>query len=163
MYLTEILSRSSDIEARMAKLYRQLAQRFHDSGDSSRLWHELALEEETHADVLRRELRSFEEQDESGHFLPEYAERLDQASRRLSELEQQARRITTLDDAISLALALEQATLEDLYDDLVLKGPPAFRLLCERVEAALSAQPAARVPGLPSRRPGRRHQPPSDT
>ena len=47
----------------------------------------------------------------------------------------------TLDDALSIAVALEQADLEDLYDDLVLQGEPAFRLISERLEAALAAKP----------------------
>lgn len=156
MYLTEILTRCSDIEIRMAKIYRSLAARFGGSGDSARLWHELALEDETHADILRRELRNLEEEEDSGNFLPEYADRIKLADRALSDLESRARTLQTLDDAMALALALEQTTLEDLYDDLVVQGPPAFKLVCERIEAALAAEPAANVPGLPRRRrPGR--------
>jgi len=53
---------------------------------------------------------------------------------------------------------LEQADLEDLYDDLVLQGEPAFRLISERLEAALAEKPqdtpAAGLakPNLPPRR-----------
>ena len=51
----------------------------------------------------------------------------------------------TLDDALTVAVALEQADLEDLYDDLILQGEPAFKLISERLEAAL-ATPSAGSP-----------------
>lgn len=149
MYLTEILSRCSEIEARVARIYRLLAKRFQDDHGSARLWRELALEEETHADILRRELRSFEELGESGDFLPEYAARLDHAAAILADIESRADGLSTLDEAMTLAVAMEQAELEELYDDLVDQGQPAFRLISERLEAALSARPAASVPGIP--------------
>lgn len=149
MYLTEILGRCSDIEARMARIYRLLAQRFQEDHDSAKLWRELALEEETHADILRRELRSFEEQGEDGDFLPEYAARLDHAAEILKGIEARAVGLKTIDDAMALAVAMEQTELEDLYDDLVDQGQPAFRLISEHLEAALTAQPATSVPGIP--------------
>lgn len=152
MYLTEVLARCSDAEARMARLYRHLAKRFVQSTEKARLWNELALEDETHADVLRRELANLEDQDGGDVYMPEYAERLAGADHALDDLERRAENLQTLDDATAIALALEQSTLEDLYDDLVLQGPPAFRLICERIEAALSAAPASEVPGLPRRR-----------
>jgi hypothetical protein len=152
MYLTEVLERCSDAEARMARLYRLLAKRFAQSTERARIWNELALEDETHADILRRERANLEDEDDSGTYMPEYAERLDRADRALADLERIAENLSSLDDATAFALALEQSTLEDLYDDLVLQGPPAFRLICERIEAALSAAPAPEVPGLPRRR-----------
>ena len=152
MYLTEILARCSDLERRMAKLYRLLAARFPDSADSTRLWREFALEDETYADILRRELRNLEEADDSGAFLPEYAAPLADADRVVADFERRARELKSLDEALVLSLGLEQVTLEDLYDDLVVKGPPAFKPICERLEASLSARPAADVPGVPRRR-----------
>src|SRR5690348_6974287 len=73
MYVAEILERCRDLASRTAQVYRRLAQRFHGDPERVSLWRELALEEETHADILRRELESFQEQDQSGSFLPEYA------------------------------------------------------------------------------------------
>jgi hypothetical protein len=156
MYLTEVLERCSNAEARMARLYRLLAKRFTHSTEKARLWNELALEDETHADILRRERANLEDQEDGDTYMPEYAERLECADRALAELEEHAERLSSLDDATAVALALEQSTLEDLYDDLVLQGPPTFRLICERIEAALAAAPAAEVPGLPRRRLRRR-------
>src|SRR5713101_3357175 len=118
MYVTEILEKCSAVAAHTAHVYRGLAERFHDDQDRARLWRELALEEETHADVLRRELQSFQERDQSGSFLPEYGERLEQISRELQQLERRAAAAETFDDALAVAVALEQADLEDLYDDL---------------------------------------------
>jgi hypothetical protein len=151
MYLTEILERCSEFEFRLGRLYRGIAKRFHNAADT-RLWDELALECEAHADVLRREQADLDEQDESGPFLPEFAERLDRAKVLLADLEERARGLSTIDDAMALAVALEQATLEDLYDDLVVQGPPEFQLISERIEAALAAHPASAVPGVPRRR-----------
>jgi hypothetical protein len=159
VYLVEILERCSGLAARTAVVYRELAERFQGDRDRVLLWRELALEEETHADILRRELQSFQEQDQVGSFLPEYAERLGQLDRELKELEARAEGARTLDEALTVAVALEQADLEDLYDDLVLQGEPAFRLISERIEAALASHPEP-IPGAGLARRGRR-QPPS--
>ncbi|MFN8628012.1 MAG: hypothetical protein U0587_18835 [Candidatus Binatia bacterium] len=141
MYVSEILEQCSEMAARTARVYRRLAERSQGGDERVRLWRELALEEETHAEILRRELRSFQEQDQAGSFLPEYAGRLSQLDVQLRQLEQRADNTRTLDEALAVAVALEQADLEDLYDDLVLQGEPAFRLMSERVEAALAAHP----------------------
>jgi rubrerythrin len=142
VYVVEILEQCSDLAARSARVYRALAQRFHGDADRVQLWRELALEEETHADILRRELSSFQEQEQTGSFLPEFAERLQQLDHELRELEGRAGTAYTLDDALAVAVALEQRDLEDLYDDLVLQGEPAFRLISERIEATLAVTPA---------------------
>src|SRR5947209_286299 len=101
MYVTEILERCSVLAGRTAKVYRSLAERFKGDFDRVRLWRELALEEETHADVLRRELASFQEQEQSGSFLPEYAERLQLLDTELCQLESRATTARTLDDALA--------------------------------------------------------------
>jgi hypothetical protein len=141
LYVAEILERCSDLADRTARVYRGLAERFHGDRDRVSLWRELALEEETHADIMRRELESFMAADQSGEFLPEYGERLEQLDRELKRLESCAETARTMDHALAVAVALEQAGLEDLYDDLVLQGEPAFKLVSERVEAALAAKP----------------------
>ena len=141
MYVSEILERCSQMAARTAQVYRRLAERLQGQDERVQLWRELALGEETHADVLRRELQSFQEQDVAGAFLPEYAERLRRLDADLRQLEKRAEVAHTLDEALAVAVALEQADLEDLYDDLVLQGEPAFKLISERLEAALGAKP----------------------
>ena len=154
VYVIEIIERCSDLAARTARLYRALAERFHGDADRVRLWRELALEEEIHADVLRRELQSFQEQEQTGSFLPDYAERIDVLDQEWQQLEGRAQAAQTLDEALAVAVALEQTDLEDLYDDLVLQGEPAFRLISERIEAALSAKPGATAAaGLARRSP----------
>jgi hypothetical protein len=155
VYVVEILERCSSLAARTAQVYRRLAQRFQGDEDRIRLWRELALEEETHADILRRELQSFQEEDQSGSFLPDYADRLHQLDTDLRQLESRAAAARTLDDALAVAVALEQADLENLYDDLVLQGEPAFKLISERLEAALAARPEA-TPSAGMARRGRR-------
>ena len=141
MYVVEILERCSDLAARTAHVYRGLAERFHGDRERVHLWRELALEEETHADILRRELESFVQQEQSGAFLPEFAVRVQQLDAELRQLEGSAATAQSLDDALAVAVALEQTDLEDLYDDLVLQGEPAFKLISERLEAALAAKP----------------------
>lgn len=155
MYIVDILERCCELAGRTARVYRQLAERFLGDPDRVQLWRELALEEETHAEVLRRELEAFRANDDSGPFMPEYADRLRQLDARLTELERRAAEAATLDDALAVAVALEQASLEDLYDDLVLHGEPAFKLISERIEAALGARPdAVAAAGLARRRRG---------
>ena len=141
MYVVEILEQCSVLAARTAQVYRRLAERFEGDPERVLLWRELALEEETHADILRRELESFQEQDLTGSFLPEYVDRLEQLDTDLKRLDARASTAHTLDDALAVAVALEQADLEELYDDLVLQGEPAFKLISERLEAALAAKP----------------------
>ena len=155
MYVTEILEKCSELAARTARAYRRLAERFYRDEERVELWRELALEEETHADVLRRELQSFQEQDQSGSFLPEFAERLTRLDGEIGELEKRAETARSVDDALAVAVAIEQADLEDLYDDLVLQGEPAFKLISERIEAALAARPQ-RAPAAGLARPRRR-------
>jgi hypothetical protein len=156
VYVVEILERCSMLAARTARVYRGLAERFEGDQDRVRLWRELALEEETHSEVLRRELQSFQEQDASGTFLPEYAARLDQIDVELRQLESKAEATRSLDEALAVAVALEQTDLEDLYDDLVLQGEPAFKLISERLEAALAATPQATPSAGLARRARRR-------
>jgi hypothetical protein len=141
VYVSEILEKCSEMAARTARVYRRLADRLHSEKEQVGLWRELALEEETHADILRREFQSFQEQDQAGAFLPEYTERLRQLDEELAQLEQRAAVARTLDDGLAVAVAIEQADIEELYDDLVLQGEPAFRLISERIEAALTVKP----------------------
>ena len=155
MYVAEILEKCSEFAARTASVYRHLAEKFQGDRERVSLWRELALEEETHADVLRRELLSFQEQDRSGSFLPEYGERLARLDGELRQLESRAETARSIDQALAVAVALEQADLEDLYDDLVLQGETAFKLLSERIEAALAAKPL-QTPAAGLARPRRR-------
>ncbi|MBI3785838.1 MAG: hypothetical protein HY270_20785 [Deltaproteobacteria bacterium] len=141
MYLIEVLERCSEIADRSARVYRLLADRFGHDHDRVALWRELALEEETHAEVLRREVRSFRDAEQSGNYLPEYSQRLGTLEDKLNAMEAHATTAHSLDDALALAVALEQTTLEDIYDDLILQGEPAFRLISERVEAVLNRTP----------------------
>ena len=154
MYVSELLERCSELAARTAQVYRRLADRLRGQAESVQLWRELALREETHADILRRQLKSFQERDFAGPFLPNYAERLCQIDSGLRQLEKRAEAAYTLDEALALAVALEQAGLEDLYDDLVLQGEPTFKLISERLEAALAAKPES----VPAAGLARRHR-----
>ena len=155
MYVAEILEKCSELAARSARAYRHMAERFHGDEERVNLWRELALGEETHADILRRELVSFQERDHSGSFLPEYAERLARLDGEIRQLESRAETARSVDEALAVAVALEQADLEDLYDDLVLQGEPTFKLISERIEAALGAKPV-RAPAAGLARPRRR-------
>ncbi len=141
MYVTEIVERCSELAAGTARVYRRLADRFQAEPDRATLWRELAIAEEVQAAVLQRELESFREQDQSGSFLPEYGDRLQRLDAELRELERRAESAQSIDEALAIAVALEQADLEELYDDLVLQGEPAFRLISERLEGALANGP----------------------
>jgi len=141
VYVAEILEKCSQFAARTASVYRHLAETFRGDDERVNLWRELALEEETHADVLHRELQSFQEQDKSGAFLPEYAERLARLDGELRQLESRAESARSVDQALAVAVALEQTDMEDLYDDLILQGETTFKLISERIEAALGAKP----------------------
>jgi len=156
MYVTEIVERCGELAARTARVYRRLAERFQAEPDRAMLWRELALEEEIQAAVLRRELESFHEQDQSGSFLPEYSDRLGRLDNELRELERRAERAQSVDEALAIAVALEHADLEELYDDLVLQGEPAFRLISERLEGALANEPQGPASAGMARRRRRR-------
>ncbi|GIW43810.1 MAG: hypothetical protein KatS3mg077_1092 [Candidatus Binatia bacterium] len=145
MYVSEILERSSRLAERSAALYRRLAEQFGHDSERRELCHELAFVEETQAKVLREELASFQERDELGDFLPEFAERMQQAEQHLANLEQRVSHIRGLDEATSLLVALQQTNLEGLYDDLVVQGDPSFRIFVERLEAALADYPRAQI------------------
>lgn len=150
MYVTDILKKCADLAARAAVVYRGLATRFAAEPQRVQLWRELALEEETHSEVLRRELASFEGEGNAGEFLPDFEARIARTDKKLRDLERRAADACELSDALAVAVALEQRQLEELYDDLVLQGEPAFRILSERVEAALSVHPTlAENAGLP--------------
>jgi len=155
VYVIEIIERCGDLAGRTARVYRGLAGRFEGDAERVRLWRELALEEEAHADILRREFESFQEQEQSGAFLPEFGERLQRLDAELRQLEARATSAYALDDALAIAVALEQADLEDLYDDLVLLGEPTFKLISERIEAALDAKPEFVAAAGLARRPRR--------
>jgi rubrerythrin len=151
MYVVEVLERCAELAARVARLYRQLAERFPQDPTRERLWRELALLEETHAEVLRQELRAFRERDETGDFLPEMASRLEQAAATVAAIEEKLRAAESVDSATEAAVALEQMRLEELYDDLFIQGEPAFRVMAERMEGALAEHPDLSVEVL--RRP----------
>ncbi|MCX8072541.1 MAG: hypothetical protein N3C12_08830 [Candidatus Binatia bacterium] len=145
MYLAEILERCSALAERSAALYWRLAEQFSHDPDRRELCHELAFLEETHAKVLREELLSLQERDESGDFLPEFGERIEQLEQRLTELEQRVGNSQSFDEATSTLVALQQTHIEELYDDLVVQGDPSFRLFVERLEAALAEYPKAQA------------------
>lgn len=140
MYITELLDACSGLESRVARVYRGFASRFADNRAAARLWRELALEEETHADILARERRNFEDRDDAGPFLPEFGARVEDIRQRLAGIEERAAS-SSVDDAFALASELESCGLEELYDDLVVQSDPAFKLLSERLEAVLSRLP----------------------
>jgi len=140
VYITELLDTCHRLEAQVGRIYRSFASRFEQNKPVARLWRELALEEETHADILARERRTFEEQDDSDPFLPDFDERVAQIRAQLGAIEHRALSCS-IEDAFAIASDLERCGLEELYDDLLLQSDPAFKLLSERLEAALSNLP----------------------
>lgn len=141
MYVTEILERCGALAERSAKLYRLLAERFSQDSERRELCHELALVEETHAKVLAEELASFREQDQLGEFLPELGQRLTEIERHVAEVEKRILAAQTLEETTACLLALQQTSLEELYDDLVVQGDPSFRIFIERLEATFANSP----------------------
>lgn len=138
MYVVEVLERCAELASRIARLYRQLAERFPGDPEREKIWRELALIEETHAEVLRQERESFQEREESGDFLPEMGQRLDEAREALANIERRVAAARSIDEAAEAAIALEEVQLEELYDDLVMQGDTSFRLVVERLEASLA-------------------------
>lgn len=144
MYVIDALERCATLAERASRLYRQLAARFVHDGDRRELCHELAFLQDTYANVLREELAAFRERDEAGDFLPELSERVTAAEQRLAALEQRSTNLDTLDEATLTLVAVEETNLEELYDDLIVKGDPSARLVVERLEAALADSPRTR-------------------
>ncbi len=151
MYVAEILERCAVLAERTAALYRRLAEQFSYDSGRRELCHELALIEETHAKVLREELASFQQREESGDFLPEFGQRILSIEEHLAELERRISATQTFNEATDALLALQQTSLEDLYDDLVVQGDPSFRIFVERLEAAFANSPKGAVFRRPKR------------
>ena len=138
MFMTDVLTRCSLLEERVAAIYRQLAESVNDEKDAEHFFHGLAEEEKQHAKVLAAEKAAFDANADSGYFLPEFPAKLQEMEALLTRVEEKAKSGVTTEEAFALALELEQSELDTMYRDLILMGRPVVQLRARHLDESLS-------------------------
>lgn len=138
MFMTEVLKHCSNLEQRVADIYRAFAGALNDDRELESFWLGLAEEEKHHGKILAAERAALEVDSDTGYFMPEFAAKLAEMDALLKRAEEQARSGVTKDEAFALALELEQSELNTIYRDLVLMGRAAVKLMARHVDRSLS-------------------------
>lgn len=138
MFMTEVLKHCSDLEQRVAAIYRAFAGALNDDHALESFWLGMAEEEKHHGKILAAERAALEVDSDTGYFMPEFAGKLAEMDALLKRIEEQARRGVTKDESFALALELEQSELNTIYRDLVLMGRAAVKLMARHVDQSLS-------------------------
>jgi hypothetical protein len=138
MFMTEVLNRCSQLEERVAAIYRQFAGSLNDDKEVESFFLGLAEEEKHHAKILIAEKAALEVDSDTGYFMPEFPAKLNEMDTFLRTVEEKARLGVTKEEALSLALELEQSELNTIYRDLVLMGRAAVKLMARHVDSSLA-------------------------
>jgi hypothetical protein len=138
MFMTEVLSRCSDLEQRVANIYSQFAGSLNDDKELESFWLGMAEEEKHHGKILAAEKAALEVDSDTGYFMPEFSAKLMEMDALLKGAEERAKLGVTKDEAFSLALELEQSELNTIYRDLVLMGRAAVKLMARHMDQSLS-------------------------
>ncbi|MGE4092750.1 MAG: ferritin family protein [Candidatus Binatia bacterium] len=138
MFMTEILNRCSQLEEQVAGIYNQLAADLNDDKEIESFFLGLAEEEKHHSKILAAEKAALEVDSDTGYFMPEFPAKLGEMEVLLKRVEEQARAGVTKEEALGLALELEQSELDTIYRDLVLMGRAAVKLMARHMDASLS-------------------------
>jgi hypothetical protein len=138
MFMTEVLTRCSGLEERVAAIYSQFAGSLNDDKDAESFFLGLAEEEKHHGKILAAEKAALEVDSDPGYFMPEFPAKLDEMDTMLKKVEEKARIGVTKEEAFALALDLEQSELNTIYRDLVLMGRAAVKLMARHVDESLS-------------------------
>ena len=138
MFMTEVLGRCSDLEQRVADIYRQFAGSLNDNKELESFWLGMAAEEKHHAKILTAEKAALEVDSDTGYFMPEFSAKLTEMDAMLKRAEEQAKLGVTKDEAFSVALELERSELNTIYRDLVLMGRAAVKLMARHMDQSLS-------------------------
>jgi hypothetical protein len=138
MFMTEVLTRCSRLEERVAAIYRQFAASLNADRAVESFFLGLAEEEKHHAKILAAEKAALEVDADTGYFMPEFAAKLTEMDTMLKKVEEHARTGVTTDEAFALALELEQSELNTIYRDLVLMGRAAVKLMARHVDDSLA-------------------------
>jgi rubrerythrin len=138
MFMTDVLRRCSDLEQRVADIYRQFAGSLNDDRELASYWLGMAEEEKHHGKILAAEKAALEVDSDTGYFMPEFPAKLTEMDALLKRVEEKARIGVTKDEAFTLALELEQSELNTIYRDLVLMGRAAVKLMARHVDQSLS-------------------------
>jgi hypothetical protein len=138
MFMTEVLRRCSELEQRVADIYRQFAGSLNDHKELESFWLGMAEEEKHHGKILAAEKAALEVDSDTGYFMPEFPAKLTEMDALLKRVEEKARIGVSEDEAFALALELEQSELNTIYRDLVLMGRAAVKLMARHVDQSLS-------------------------
>ncbi len=138
MFMTEVLSRCSELEQRVANIYSQFAGSLNDDKELESFWLGMAEEEKHHGKILAAEKAALEVDSDTGYFMPEFAAKLTEMDALLRRAEGKAKLGVTKDEAFSVALELERSELNTIYRDLVLMGRAAVKLMARHMDQSLS-------------------------
>ncbi|MGE0824862.1 MAG: hypothetical protein AB7G75_08675 [Candidatus Binatia bacterium] len=138
MFMTEVLKRCSQLEERVAGIYSQLAASLKHDKELESFFLGLAEEEKHHSKILAAEKAALEVDSDTGYFMPEFVAKLGEMEAVLTQAEERARTGVSKEEALGLALELEQSELNTIYRDLVLMGRAAVKLMARHMDASLS-------------------------
>lgn len=139
MFMTEILGRCSTLEQRVAGIYEQFARSLpKDELSLKNFWLGLSAEERQHARALATEKAALEFEADPGCFMPEYPAKLVALAAMLKQIEEKTSQGVSKDEAFQLAFDLEQSELNMIYQNLVLIGRAAFKLIARDVDQSLN-------------------------
>ena len=138
MFMTEVLQRCSQMEQRVADIYGQCATSLKSDRELASFWRGMELEEKHHAKVLAAEKAALAVDSNPGYFMKEFSEKLFKMDRFLRKIEQKAQRGVTKDEAFALALDIEQSELSSMYQDLVIMGRSAVKLMERDIDESLA-------------------------
>jgi hypothetical protein len=138
MFMTEVLQRCSEIEQRVADIYRQFAAALNDDRELESFWLGMAEEEKHHSKVLAAERAALQVDSDTGYFMPEFSTKLEEMDALLRPVEEKAKQGVTKDEAFALAFELERSELNTVYRDLVLMGRAAAKLMARHMDRSLA-------------------------
>jgi hypothetical protein len=138
MFTTEVLRRCSEIEQRVADIYRRFAAVLNADRELASFWLGMAEEEKHHSKVLAAERAALQVDSDTGYFMPEFSAKLEEMDALLRRVEEKARQGVTKEEAFALAFELEQSELNTVYRDLVLMGRAAAKFMARHMDRSLA-------------------------
>jgi hypothetical protein len=138
MFMTKVLGHCSELEQRVAEIYRQLGGKLKDDPEWENFWRRMAAEEQHHAKILTAEKAALEVDSNTGYWMPEFPVRFVRIDTLLKQIEEQAQREVSKDEMFDFALQIEQSELDAIYRDLAPLGRIAVKLMTQHLEESLA-------------------------
>ena len=126
MEIRRLLRRCQTIESEAAKIYRRLSSNFVDDAELSRLFAEMAADERGHAEKLATWRRFLHHRDPSRDPLAVgFEQSVMELEALAARLCHQARKARTAEEALHIALELENSEIDTIYTTLLQSSPLA--------------------------------------